>query len=376
MTHIGARKVRMRVFDNNSFVGEAQMRLEWRPLGSSYWTKNAIVEAPLVGNWSQVDFGICRPEIAVLGSQQWEWRIVAAAPDGSGVLPRLDCVFIESTEQHLVASAPAAVQVPDHSTSKAPQTAEDNAGIGTVAWVNPGNAKASDNAYATATFPEPGGAAESHYLLLKKFAFAIPAEAEVTGVTVSVERHGTTGGSASTVADNYIKLVKGGVIGGKTKGLAYTWPSADTVQLYGGSTDLWGNTLTPADVNAEGFGVAISARIGTEAKKTPAAFIDAITITVYYTETKDENRVCFATRSTEMRSDGMFRQAPEEDVWARVTPNGFLPYAPQSGLEARAARGMLVPSFGDFDTLNDAGTHKLAVQIFYYPGYHFASESK
>ncbi len=62
--------------------------------------------------------------------------------------------------------------------------------------------------------------------------------------------------------DNSIKLVKNGVISGNEKsvGAALSSP-AYTLNTYGGETDTWGLSLTPADINASDFGVVYSAKI-------------------------------------------------------------------------------------------------------------------
>src|SRR5437870_5126048 len=61
-------------------------------------------------------------------------------------------------------------------------TCVDDSGIGTVAWVNPGNATTSDNVYATAT---PGGPNKaSHFLKCTGFGFSIPSNATIQGIQV------------------------------------------------------------------------------------------------------------------------------------------------------------------------------------------------
>ena len=75
-----------------------------------------------------------------------------------------------------------------------------------------------------------------------------------------------------------IALVKAGTVG---------TPKSDTVQLgvlgewreYGGSTDLWDDTWTPAEVNASGFGAALSAYLNGPS----VAQIDSIEVEVFYT---------------------------------------------------------------------------------------------
>jgi hypothetical protein len=382
MTHIGARKIRMRVFDANAALGTVQMRLEWKPQGATRWTQNNVIEAPLIGNWSLVDFGVIRPEIAVVGTQQIEWRISARAPGGAGTLPRLDCVFIEPTEQHLVVTAPDSGSQPDSFVSKLPGTAEDSATVGSTAWTNPANAKLSDGVYATIGIGAGvGGSKESHFLKCTNYGFAIPEGATISGIIVEVKRKGNYGAgkTANTwVFDAAVQIVKEGVAKWESdKGERYIeWPGEVLTKTYGGSGDKWSQTWTPAQINAANFGAAIQCVLqnGTNLPGVTAE-IDSVTITVYYTELGDENRLCFQTRSMEVRSDGVFRQHKTEEIWARMIADGFLFVAPPSGMEARSARGLLVPSFGDFNIITDEGNHKLAAQIFYYAGYHFAAES-
>lgn len=92
-------------------------------------------------------------------------------------------------------------------------------------------------------------------------------------------------------------------------------------------------------------------------------------------EEEIQNAVCYAGRSMEVRSDGVFRQHKTDDVWARLVPDGFLPYSPPSGLEGRALKGLLLPSNGNFGVFADGGNHKLSAQVFYFPAYHFTSEA-
>ena len=165
-------------------------------------------------------------------------------------------------------------------SSQGPQsaaTAVDDGSTGTVAWSGPGDAKTSNDVYAFAGLTS----STSHYLKLTGFGFSIPAGSTVTGVSVAVERIKT--GSSQDVRDASVKLVKAGsVVGSEHADTGTTWPyAADGTKTYGSGSDLWGTTLSPSDVNASGFGVAISARnlssTGSFAK------VDSVTITVTYT---------------------------------------------------------------------------------------------
>jgi hypothetical protein len=51
---------------------------------------------------------------------------------------------------------------------------------------------------------------------------------------------------------------------------------------YGSSTDLWGTTWTPADINAAGFGAALAVTEISSRGANETAHVDHITITVHY----------------------------------------------------------------------------------------------
>lgn len=373
MTHVGLRRLKMRVFDPSAATGMVQLRLESRALGASSWETNKVVEAPLVGNWAIVDLGECRPERAVVGSQKWEWRVTARAPGGSGAI-RLDRVWLEAAEQRAVVATPKRSFPPDHLSPKFPGTVINEAGPGgKVNWTSPANAKASDGAYAVAVV---SSGQISNYLWATNFGFAIPGTATIVGVSVNVKRL-AAGGVGLAIRDSWIRVIKGGEASeSANRSNPFTlWPAVAAVSSYGGSNDLWNLSLTPADINAANFGAAIAAWEGGSGSASEAK-VDSIEITVYYTEAIDENKVCFASRSVELATDGLRRQHPTEDVWGRLTQeSGALPYAPGGGLEARTVRGLIVPSQGDLGILPDAGNQKLNAQPFHRPGYLAAREA-
>lgn len=162
-------------------------------------------------------------------------------------------------------------------------TFASDATLGVVAMSNPTNAVASDNSYVTSVLTL---AQASNYLKVTNFGFNIPADATITGITVAVERSGNT---LSATVDNSVKLVKGGSISGNDKASGTLWGTSDSVATYGSSTDLWGLTLTPADVNLSTFGMVISA----SATLAGTAQIDYVTITVDWT---GSNRAVGETR--------------------------------------------------------------------------------
>ena len=59
--------------------------------------------------------------------------------------------------------------------------------------------------------------------------------------------------------ENSVKLVKGGTVSGTNLSTAAALPSLLTNVTYGGSTNMWGLSLSYSDINASNFGAAFSA---------------------------------------------------------------------------------------------------------------------
>ena len=155
------------------------------------------------------------------------------------------------------------------------------AGGGTVTWTNPTYIFSSDNNRATAALAK---GVISYYLQATGFGFNIPSDAVIKGIYVEVER--SIAEATTYTKDNSIKIIQGGVITGTEHAdTTVTWPAnnADAYKAYGSSTDLWGLTWTPAQINASNFGVAVQAKnTKTGGAYTNTAQVDHIRITVYY----------------------------------------------------------------------------------------------
>lgn len=367
MTHTGPRRVWFRAKDTSA-TENVELMLVWRALGSPKWSENKVVKMPVQAAFAKVDLGEVLPEAAVLGEQRWEFKVMARARQGAGTI-ELDVTYILPTEQMLAVTTPPVTLQPDGQSAKSPTVGESLAGPG-VAWTTPGNIASSNNVYATAE--PPIGGAETDELLAKTFGFAIPAEATITGVVVEIERK--TNVAETFMEDSFVRIgtaSAGASLNYAKKGTF--WPTVEAYAVYGSSTDTWGLDLTPALVNGAGFCVGLIMRNYGPTSGTLVS-VDHIKVTVYYSTTPDENFVCSATRSMEMRSDGVFRQHRTDDVWGRGVPDGFLPFAPPSGMESRAVRGVIVPSRGDHLAQADAGNHKISARVFYFPGALFVSE--
>lgn len=87
----------------------------------------------------------------------------------------------------------------------------------------------------------------------------------------------TNGYTYVSVVDDEVRLLKASSVAGSDYARADEWPADYGWVTYGGKTDLWGTSWTPAEVNS-GFGVSIAALVGSGGK----AFIDAARVTVHY----------------------------------------------------------------------------------------------
>lgn len=155
-----------------------------------------------------------------------------------------------------------------------PGTAANDTSVGTIAWSTVDNAKASDNAYATALLATIN--VQSNYLKLTNFGFTITGTP--LGALVEVELSKSGGGTASDVA---VRIVKGGTIGATDRSSGVSWPTTDTYRSYGGSSDLWGESWLVGDVNASDFGFVISAK---NTSASPVTLqVDDVRITWTYT---------------------------------------------------------------------------------------------
>ncbi|MBK9338507.1 MAG: PKD domain-containing protein [Lewinellaceae bacterium] len=155
-------------------------------------------------------------------------------------------------------------------------------GVGTVAWTNPGNIVSDNGSSATAS-RGTDGTVTTNYLQGTNLGFTIPSGATINGIQVSMNRFASVSSGSDNVQDNIVRLIKAGTVTGDNKAVAGNWATATgTVVSYGGASDLWGTTWTPAQINASNFGAALSANI-TRDNGIVTGSVDYISITVYYT---------------------------------------------------------------------------------------------
>lgn len=156
-------------------------------------------------------------------------------------------------------------------------------GAGDVAWSDPSNAGASDDAYAIAIAIEClVGSGKTQLLQATNFGFTIPTGSTIDGIVAEIERKSLLG--TVQTSDFSILIMKGGTAQGTNHAVADVWPTTDAYKTYGSSSDKWGVTWTADDINATGFGIQIKAFNPNCDIDTDNAYVDHVRITVHYTE--------------------------------------------------------------------------------------------
>jgi hypothetical protein len=190
-----------------------------------------------------------------------------------------------------------------------PGTGADVTVSGGAVWSNPSNVTSQGASYASvvvgttpsgntgATTPTTfsgwgtglplqvslGPGQTSGTLIAQGLGFSVPAGASITGVVVAMTRTQSSGTSA--LYTNAVTLT-GVACQGKSDqyNAGDDWSQLGTPS-YGGQSDTWGATLTPAIVNSATFGVSLTAVATGGPGNGASGEITALTITVYYVTT-------------------------------------------------------------------------------------------
>ncbi len=142
---------------------------------------------------------------------------------------------------------------------RSPGTAALESNGGTT-WNNPNNILTSNNGYASVSL----NGENSDNLLATNFGFSIPGNSTINGIVAEVERKSSS--LVFPITDNSVNIIKSnGSLGSVSKASGTSWLTGDVYASYGSSSDLWGETWTPADINNPNFGLAFSATGGSNA---------------------------------------------------------------------------------------------------------------
>jgi hypothetical protein len=145
--------------------------------------------------------------------------------------------------------------------------AENDAAVGyssygSPAWADPAKALAPSDGYASAAVDAE---TDTYWLKLTGLVDKVPAGAAIDGVEVRVTA-GPAGPFGIGWLFNRVQLAIAGVVGSDDRA-GDRYVSADGVYAFGGPADLFGRAdLTPAVMNATGFGVGLAAAGSSEAR--------------------------------------------------------------------------------------------------------------
>ena len=147
-------------------------------------------------------------------------------------------------------------------------------------WTNSQYVRNDDNLTASYIFPstEKNGVITyldfSPLLHVSNFGFSIPSTAIVTGIEYYLDV-----GSSSNVIDERVYLTKSGTtMAGNNLARSSTLMS----RTYGSSSELWGTTWTPAEINSSEFGLALDVGLVDNTVR-PSVEVDSLTVNVHYT---------------------------------------------------------------------------------------------
>lgn len=225
--------------------------------------------------------------------------------------------------------APAAANTQLLNATQFPTVAaDDNSNGMTSAWGIAGGAvslidgvSAPDGKSADSSpgITSPSG---SDYLKCTGYGFAVPSNATIAGIAVDILKREVT--STGEFRDLELKLLKGGAIQAANRAdTSNPWvTNTFTWHTYGGASDLWGTTWTPADVNASNFGCVFS--VVNSHLTSRDAQVDTIRMTVYYTVGSPSAGASFVQTTALYDKDAAGNYQPIPVKWtSKLMPGGL-----------------------------------------------------
>lgn len=204
---------------------------------------------------------------------------------GTTLLSSVSCATIALSPTPTSTNTPTPTSTPSATPTSAPiisqafyaGTCVNDTAYGTSSWGSPANARTSNNSDSTSNL---SGTNSTNYLKCTNFGFSIPSST-IKGIIVQVEKKAN---NVNDKKDSIIKLVKpaSGVVGNSKADTTNFWPTGDTVTSYGSSSDLWGSTFVPNDINNSNFGVVFGGYSTTGGISPGSVSVDSMRITVYY----------------------------------------------------------------------------------------------
>lgn len=368
LTHVGSYRIWARCFIGNG----GSLRLAWSAGDATVGTYNKAVTVSAGYGWYLLDLGEVHIAEVPVG-EHW-WRGVFQFDVGPKLLEsevpgiQVDRVWLQPVDDGAgrlrAPETPSSTLLAPHNE---PSLAESsNALHAGTAWLNATNVEKGHPGNAATV--NPAIHAESAALAVKGFGFNLAPEAIVKGITVAVVAEASA--SESPVVNLYVQLLKAGALAGGT--ISTFWTGFVTQHLsLGGTTNMWGTTWTPAQINAANFGVALHVL-----NEVAGDFIAVytVTVTVYYSYSETgvpDDAVLYSERTSEIRFDGGFREDTTTGAYVGVSQLlGDLPRLPPSGLEGRAVELLVKNTRGLLDpNVVDPGIDKISAVVKYRPCY-------
>ena len=167
-------------------------------------------------------------------------------------------------------------------------TSVDNSKANATTWVDPTNAAASDDAYATASTSDKDR--PTYWLRCASFGFTssdIPAGSTIGDIEVVIERNANHSGLDFVYDDDlFLRKTSGQV--GTDHASSNLWPLSDAEATY--TFTLADHGLTQADVVSTDFGCDFGAWLDHDAAELLIASVDCVKVRVNYTASARQPR--------------------------------------------------------------------------------------
>ena len=242
------------------------------------WTQRLEVESP---SWcpilveDQITTGAQTATCTIGASAFWVGAIAAfkAATGFTGA----ENNQAQKSDQAIISSLGTATLGPLYPITKETTSVAPYSGLTWVA-TSVTNIGADDTAYASLVSSSYDTGTISFLLVGRDYAPQIPAQSTINGLLLEIGKWY----SAGSARDSIVTLINGPgtIIGSNLGSTGIAWPSSIATISYGGATNTWGTTLTPAMVNGTNFGFAMAA---VASALNTDIWADFLRMTVYYT---------------------------------------------------------------------------------------------
>lgn len=360
LTHIGTYRVWARGALAGGVPG-ARFRLAWSTDDATVPTYNEPAVVPQEDDYYLLDLGTIIIERPPVGKHWWRGFLqVWVSGAGTAVV---DEMFFQPLDEY--AGRLRAVQSPSASLAqivKQPTLSENESGSHT-AWESPaalGERSAQEKSAVTVS-----AGSRSRTLKASHLGFAIPSGAKIKGVSVVV------GLKPEPFDQAFLKVslttspdtqLNGAVLE------TLTFPAS------GSNSYLWGSTsITPTEANSTSFGVQIYVESFSSAPVRIA--LNSVIVTILYDFSESEvaeDAVLYASRKSQVRWDGSYREDPNSEAYTRVSQEtGNLLRLPPSGLEERPVELFVKGTAGDLGNEPDSQIDTLSARMSYSPAWLF-----